>query len=216
MTSIDGGEINTALDATRADDARFDRLTLPRDRFYVVTVGTFIDRKGRWTLLDAARRLCARFPDIAFLWLGPTPIGPADLARVETFGLGDGFRYLTARDFGPTRRDYLTLLREADMFALPSLQEGLPLALLEAMALAVPVVASRVNAVPEAVDHEVHGLLIKPDDVDSLVEAIARLKGDRTLRDTVAANARRRVLEEFELQDTAHSTLAAYASAWRD
>jgi glycosyltransferase involved in cell wall biosynthesis len=214
-SAFDADDINAAAAAGREDDPRVDRLGLERDRFYVVTAGQFIERKGCWVLLDAARRLCAGDPDIAFLWCSTAPPSPADRTAIEAYGLGDRFRCVTAADFGPTRHDLLSFIRQGDVFALPSLEEGLPLALLEAMALGMPVVASRVNAIPEALDDGVHGLLVEPGNVDALVSAITRLRRDAALRARLAGRARTRAFEMFEQAAAAGPTLAAYASAWR-
>ena len=70
----------------------------------------------------------------------------------------------------------------ADLFVLPSLSEGLPIAMLEALATGVPVVASRVGGIPEVLIHEFNGLLVEPRDPDDLAEAITKTLSDGNLR----------------------------------
>ncbi|MEQ1731499.1 MAG: glycosyltransferase family 4 protein, partial [Vicinamibacterales bacterium] len=80
---------------------------------------------------------------------------------------------------------------------LPSLNEGFPLSVIEAMAYGVPVVASRVGGIPEVVVHERTGLLAEPEDPDDLMAAIQRLHRDAPLRETLARQARAMVEDQL-------------------
>ena len=101
------------------------------------------------------------------------------------------------------------------MFVLPSFNEGLPIALLEAMALGKACVASRINAIPEAVtDHET-GILVEAGDHLALAAAIRELKANPTLRERIARAGQNFVLENFDERDTARITVDCYDACQR-
>lgn len=205
---VDGEEIRLAMQLrlSRMDLAK--QLDLPSDRFWVVTLGQFIARKGCRELLMAAARLD---PDrYQFLWIATEPPDDAHAALVASSGLGGRLRVITHRDLGGDRETLLAAIGVADAFALPSLQEGLPLALIEAMAVGLPVISTRINAIHEAIDHGVTGLLIPPGDVDALVDALETLRRDPDLRARLGAEARRRALTQFELTTSANATMQVY------
>ena len=207
---VDADEVLAAIDPRADRRAPLVRLGLSADRFYAVTLAQFIDRKGRWVLLDAAREVTGAHPDVVFLWMAPEPMADADRARVEAAGLRDRFRFLTPADFGAARADLFRMLAAADLFVLPAFEEGLPLAIIEAMAVGTPVVASRINAIPEAIEDGTHGLLTPPGDAHALAQAIARLREDTPLRTRMGHACRARALREFDLVHTAGITLAEY------
>jgi glycosyltransferase involved in cell wall biosynthesis len=92
------------------------------------------------------------------------------------------------------------LYAKADVFCIPSFAEGIPVVLMEAMAMGIPCVTTRVAGIPELIRDGIDGLLVAPSDVDGLVEALAQLLGDVQLRNRVARNARARVLEQYDLR----------------
>lgn len=91
----------------------------------------------------------------------------------------------------------LELLRSADVYVLPSRNEGMPVSILEAMSWSIPVVASRVGGIPEMIESGVEGLLVEPGDVDGILDAILRLAADRELLPRMGRAARKRVESEF-------------------
>ncbi len=195
-------------------DALCQRLGLPGDRLLVVVSAQFIERKGCWTFLEAAARLAPRDPRLFFVWLGTEELPAATAERIARSPAAPSFRYIPARLSGATRRAFLgTVAKLADIFVLPSLIEGLPLALGEAMALGKPVVASRINAIPEAVRHEVNGLLVGPLDAAALADAIGRLAASPELRRRLGDAARATLETEFDSRHTVEVTLAAYRAA---
>jgi glycosyltransferase involved in cell wall biosynthesis len=108
------------------------------------------------------------------------------------------------------RRDVGEILAASDVAVLPSRAEGLGVAILEAMAHALPVVASRVGGIPEAVLEGETGLLVPPEDPDALGAALARLAGDAALRRRMGAAGRARVLAGFTLRRSAERYEALY------
>ncbi len=125
-------------------------------------------------------------------------------ARVRTLGLDANVRFLGRVD------DVASVLAAADVLVMPSRQEGLGVAALEAMAAGLPVIASRVGGLPEAVVDGATGLLVPPADVPALAAAIARLAADRALARRLGAAGRARVRERFTMAGMAAATLAVY------
>ncbi len=109
-------------------------------------------------------------------------------------GLEERVRFLGQRD------DVPDLLAALDIFVLPSHSEGVSLALLEAMAAGLPVIASRVGGLPEVVTDGDHGLLIPPQDPEALAAALARLLDEPAWAKKLGENARRQVEENFSLE----------------
>lgn len=97
------------------------------------------------------------------------------------------------------RDDVTAWLSTLDVFVLPSLWEGLPNALLEAMALGLPVVASAVDGIPEVVEHGVTGLLVPPHDPEALAKALSELAADAALRQRLGDAAKKLISEKFTL-----------------
>jgi glycosyltransferase involved in cell wall biosynthesis len=209
-SGVDVCEIKQALaqEFNRAELCR--RYKLPAERFYVFALGQFIERKGCWVLLEAAQELVREHPEMIFVWIGTGKLDEETARRVEQYGLGDSFRLLSSDEVGESRLDLLTLLRLADLFVLPSFIEGLPVALLEAMALGKACIASRINAIPEAVTDGETGILIPPGDSASLANAIARLKTDDAVRDSLARAGQAHVLANFDERRTAQITVDLY------
>jgi glycosyltransferase involved in cell wall biosynthesis len=170
-----------------ADPRLRAELTGGRPPFVVLTPARLHQQKGHAYLLAAA----ALVPDATFVLAGDGPLRAALEARAGELGVADRCVFLGDRS------DVPGLLAAADLFALPSLFEGLPLSVLEAMAAARPVVATAIGGTDEAVTHEHTGLLVPPRDPIALAAAIRRLQGDPTLAGRLAAAGRERVEREF-------------------
>ncbi len=211
-TSINPDEIESAKNVGFDRDAWFQRLNISANAFVVLTVGNFIDRKGRWTLLDAAKAIHARpgNDDVFFVWLSPQLPIEADARRVEGFGLGRNFQLLLSNEIGGERIDVLRFFMIADVFALPSFVEGLPIALLEAMAIGVSSISTNVYGIPEALIDDRTGLLIEPGDSEGLAETIGRLKEDPELRKRLAKSGREFAILQFDEREVARRVVREY------
>lgn len=189
------------------------RFGIPPDSFVVLTVGQFVDRKGRWILLDTARKVRKTRPMVNFIWLAPEQPGVADKRRIEEYELGSGFKIIKSGDVGTTRNEILRFFTLADVFVLPSYVEGLPIALLEAMALGVPSVSTNVFAIPEAVKDRETGLLIEAGDSEALTLSIQSLMDDRELADRISSNGSRFVLDNFDESAASKIAIQEFSAA---
>jgi glycosyltransferase involved in cell wall biosynthesis len=143
-------------------------LTGGREQTIVLTIARLDAQKGHVHLLAAA----AEIPDALFLLAGDGAERPRLEAEARALGVADRVRFLGHRD------DIPELLALCDLFVLPSLYEGLPLSVLEAMAAGRPVVATAVGGTDEAVLHGETGLLVAPGDASALRDAIRALLAD--------------------------------------
>lgn len=180
--------------------------------FVILTVGQFVDRKGRWTLLDAARLLREKRNDITFVWISPTELTTDEAKRVAEYGLGDSFKLIKSADIGD-HKAVLGFFRVADAFVLPSYIEGLPIALLEAMAIGIPSISTNINGIPEAIIHEQTGLLIEPGDPAALEQSILRLLSETDLRNNVSREGKRHVRTTFDERTMAKIAVNEYLAA---
>ncbi len=212
-TNVDPEEIDAALN-TEIDVGEIrERHGIPKEAFVVICVGQFIDRKGRWTFLDAAKILAETSSGIHFVWVSNSKLTPEDEKRVDSYFLNTVFSLVASEDVGAEHIDLFKLVRCSDVFVLPSFQEGLPISLLEAMALELPCVSTRVNAIPEAVFDAKTGLLVEPGDAKGLAVAILKLKNNPTARQDLASAGRNIVLEKFNERAVAKIALDEYFKA---
>ena len=211
--SINPDQIEAARKASFDRSETLDRLGLPKDKSIVLAVGQFIDRKGRWTFLEAAKVVSKTNPEILFLWITPTLPTGSDLDRVNNYSLENVFFIVESQKIGSRRSDILKCFRVADIFVLPSLVEGVPIALLEAMAIGLPCISTNVYGIPEAIVNEETGLLVEPSDPQSLAEAIIRLKTDTNLKNRLAEAGRKLAITKFDERIAARQAVEAYNSA---
>lgn len=214
--SINPPELLSARKVELNEQAICEKFDIPPDKFIVLCVGQFIDRKGRWIFLEAAQELLEKNPGMAFVWISNSKPDAADLSKAEAYGLGENFVLITSEQVGKERQDLFNLVRLADVFALPSFVEGLPISMLEAMALGKAVVSTDINGIPEAVKHLETGFLIEPGKVDALVEAIETLKNDEALREKLARNGSEFVLKNFDERLAAQTAWQAYEESFAE
>jgi glycosyltransferase involved in cell wall biosynthesis len=171
----------------------------------VISIGRLSPEKGHAVLLDAFAPIAATAAGQAVLVLVGDGAGADDLRRQAAALAAGSVRFVG------WRVDPWACLGAADVFALPSLREGLPLAVLEAMAARVPVVASAVGGVPDALDEGRCGALVPPGDPAALTQALAGLVGDAAARFRLAEAAVVRVRERFGINGQA----AALEDLWQ-
>jgi glycosyltransferase involved in cell wall biosynthesis len=169
-------------------------LNLPEDAVVVGTVGRLsADKGGQDHLIRAVAGVRRAHPGVRLLIVGDGPLRPG-LEALAATELGEAAR------FTGQRADVARLLGALDVFVLPSLREALPIAVLEAMAMRLPAVATRVGGVPEVVEDGMTGFVVPPGDEVALRAALARLVDDPGLRDRLGAAGQARVHAHFTLQ----------------
>ena len=166
----------------------------------VLTTARLEPQKGLPYLLDAATMV----PDASFVVAGGGPDRGALEARIAALGLANRVCLLGHRD------DVHRLLAVADLFVLPSLNEGLPLSVMEAMAAGVPVIATSAGGTAEIVRDGVTGMLVPPGDAQALADAIRALLTDRARSTRLAAAGRDLVEREHSASAMAAATARLY------
>jgi glycosyltransferase involved in cell wall biosynthesis len=169
------------------------------DEPHILSVGRLIHIKGQALLIEAIAQLSARGVAARLTLVGDGPTR-AELERLtERLGVADRVTFT-----GAVGQDHIqSIYRSADVFCLPSMAEGLPVVFMEAMALRLPVVATRIMGVPELVEDGKTGLLVAPGRVDLLAGALERLIADPGLRSTLGRQGREKVLAEFDVDSSA-------------
>lgn len=187
---------------TGADVSRFQpggraearaKLGLPDGAPIIGIVATLRSWKGHRFLVTAMDD-----PRLAGARLVIVGDGPQDPALREQAAASNAKARIV---FAGQQEDVAPWLQAFDVFALPSTgNEGVPQALMQAMATALPAVSTPVGAIPELIEHEKTGLLVPPENVEALTAALARLLGDPLLREKLGAAARERIIAGFTSQ----------------
>jgi len=187
--------------ATRSSARR--RLGLDPHVPVVGTVGNLTPKKDHRTLISAHAGLVRERPDARLVVVGTGPEEQHLRRVIHSLGLDDAVVLTGSRD------DVAQILPAFDVFALSSRHEGLPIALLEAMASGLPVVATHVGGIPEVVDDGVDGILVPAEDPGALGAAIRKLLDDRDLRSDLAVRGRA-TARRFDLTHAVRQTEAIY------
>lgn len=185
-------------------------LGLDQDTPIVLSVGRQEFQKGQIYLLQAFGKLLVRQPKAYLLIAGRPGAATAELQHAAAeLRLVERVRFLGYRE------DVPDLLAAADVFAFPSLFEGIGGAILEAMALGLPVVASRLDGLAEVVTDGLDGLLVPPADPSSLAAAIGQVLERGDLRTALASRARETVASRFDLGVSVTRTIEMYERVLR-
>ena len=157
-------------------------------------VGRLNPQKNFALFLEVAARLAQRFPDLHFLLAGDGPEEKMLRAKASALGIAD--RVVFSGYVADSRLVYLA----ADVLLMPSRFEGLPMTLLEAMAMGLPVVASRLDGIAEVIDDPDDGLLAPPDNADLFVDHVTALISNRELAMGIAKKARAKIERRFSVE----------------
>ncbi len=200
--------VPSGVDPARFESAPGDAVAAefrlrPRDRV-VINAGQLVGIKGQRYLVRAIPRVLEKVPDARFFIIGGGPLQTELSALAHSLGLSDR---LVLTGFRP---DVGAFYRAADLFVMSSTSEGLGTAVLDAMALGIPVVASRAGGIPEAVADGVNGRLVPPADPEALAAGIIELLTDAEKAERYGQAGRERVLREFSVGSMVARTLAVY------
>jgi glycosyltransferase involved in cell wall biosynthesis len=188
------------------DPAAFrQELRLPAQRLLIGIVGRLHHLKGHTVLLHALSSLRSNGCEFHCVVVGSGDLASEIAQQIEHLGLRACVTLLGQR------RDVPRILAALDILAMPSLCEGLPMALLEGMALGNAVVATHVGSIPNVITDGENGLLVPPGDAESMHRALVRLAQDPALRQQLGSKARNTVRSRF----SAAATVAAYERLYR-
>lgn len=180
------------------------QLGLSPDKLTVGSVGRLTGQKGYTYFLEAARTIVAQRQDVQFVLIGDGDLRDELQAYRDELGLQAHVHFLGAR------RDVASLLRSLDLFVLPSLWEGLPTVIMEAMASGVPVVATDILGTRELVKPGRNGWLVEPKDASGLADAITAALSDPERRLQMAQTALRETVPLYSMEAIACQYMGLY------
>ena len=163
--------------------------------FRILCVGRLTPAKGQHLLIDAVARLGAEGRDVHLHIVG-AGVDRESLERQTANASAE--RWITFE--GAVNQDRIrAFYAKADAFCIPSFAEGIPIVLMEAMAMEIPCVTTQITGIPELIRHGVDGLLVAPSDLDGLVDALRSLIDDPALARRLGTSGRQRVIEHYDL-----------------
>lgn len=160
--------------------------------------------KGHLYLIRAMRYILEKIPSAQLIIIGEGRMKKALLKLIQDLNMGRNVFLI------PSLSDKYLMFSLIDVFVLPSLEEGLGLVILEAMAGGIPVVASEVGGIPEIIKNGENGLLVLPRDEKGLAEAIIKILENSTFRDRIVINAKHTIESKFSLRDMVKKTEEFY------
>ena len=167
-------------------------------------VGRFVEAKGGHILIRAAKRVVEQMPTVQFVFAGAGPEAEAWRELAKQAGLEKQVHFIGVRN------DMPAVYKSLDLVVLPSLNEAMPMCLLEAMAAGRTVVATRVGAVPQLVKSGENGIIVEPGAENELAAGILQILKNPALRQQMEASARQRVIEEYSSESMARHYLQLY------
>jgi glycosyltransferase involved in cell wall biosynthesis len=177
---------------------------IPPQHLVIGYIVRMTEQKDPLGMLRAYAKVCNAVNDVTLLMIGEGDLKITAMQLANELGIGNKVV------FDNFRQDVPAVLNAIDIYCLPSLWEGFPIGVLEAMAMGKAVIASDVDGTREAVAHEVTGLLVPPRDEAALVTAIIRLIQDRPLRIYLQENACKCAKSDFDVRDMTHKIETAY------
>ncbi len=179
----------------------------PEHQVFAV-VATFKKQKGHKYLIEATAPIIHHFPNVRLLFIGDGELRRELEDQVRVSGMQNHVKFLGLRS------DVPDLLSASDYFVLPSLWEGLPVSLIEAMASGLPVIATQVSGTKEVMINNQTGLLVMPGNVDELKVAILRFLNHPDEARQMGKAARKRVEENFGAELQAEAYLSLFQKQW--
>jgi len=172
----------------------------------IASLGRLVWQKGFEYFLHAIPEILREIPDARFILVGDGPLRP-ELERLAV-ELGEGDKII----FAGYRSDVRDVLAALDIVVIPSVLEGFPMITLEAMAMAKPIVAAKIDGITEQITDGINGILIPPKDSSAIAQAIIRLINDRESGKKLGLAARKRVEQEFSVEKMVAEIEKVYSS----
>lgn len=189
-----------------ADYAPSARRISQQGTIRVLNVARLAEQKGQADLIVAAELIAKQRPDVQIDIVGEGELRSVLEQQIVALGLSSTIRLLGFRD------DVRELLKETDIFVLPSLDEGMPISLLEAVASKVPVIVTAVGDIPKLVTDGESGLIVRVGNPEMLAQAILRLASEADLRRKLAENAWSKLQRTFSSRQMFDEYAAVYES----
>jgi glycosyltransferase involved in cell wall biosynthesis len=180
---------------------------LAPETFEILCVGRLTPAKGQHLLIDAVNMLARQGRRVRLRLVGNGP----DEASLRKHATHSEFPECIVFEGAVNQDRIRTLYAAADLFCLPSFAEGLPVVLMEAMAMEIPCVTTYITGIPEMIRDGVDGLLVAPSDLEALVEALAKLMDNAPLRERIGKSGRMRVLERYDLRRNVEKLAGIFA-----
>jgi glycosyltransferase involved in cell wall biosynthesis len=196
--------VYSGIDLQRCDEAAEAPPLFPAGTRVIGTVGHLAGHKGQRYLIEAMSHLVDKQSPVGCVIAGTGDLRQALERQAAELGLSEHIR------FTGFRHDVLALMRQFEIFVFPSVMEGLGTALLDAMALRKPVVATRAGGIPEVVQDGITGLLVPPQDSEALANAIQYLLQHPQQARVFGDAGRKRVEQHFTADRMATQTLSVY------
>lgn len=182
---------------------------LPPQSIVCTGIGRLVPQKGFDILIEAFAQIASQVPDLYCLIIGEGEDKEKLVGQIRAVSLEKRIRLIGYQD----REKAMSILKSSDIFVMPSRYEGTPIALLEAAALARPILAACAGGIPELVTHEQHAYLVPTQDTTALAQGFVKLALDRDYARTLGHNAQGRVRERFNPESQVNETWAAYEKA---
>jgi glycosyltransferase involved in cell wall biosynthesis len=182
-------------------------LNLPEDKTIIGSVGRLDPEKGHFVLLQAAQNIIRACPDVHFVIAGTGSLENSLRDQIKALDLTE---YVTLAGFV---QDMTRFLQAIDLFTLPSLTEGMPMAVLEALAANKPVVATRVGDIPDLIEHQVSGMLVQPNNAHQLQSALLELIRSPDKARKMAQRAYKKTRNRYSAQHMAAQYQQLYRTA---
>jgi glycosyltransferase involved in cell wall biosynthesis len=182
---------------------------LPPQAIVCTGIGRLVPQKGFDILIEAFAKIASQVPELYCLVIGGGEDREQLSAQIQEAGLDGRVRLIGYYD----RPQVMAILKSSDIFVMPSRYEGTPIALLEAAALARPILATCAGGIPELVTHEQHAWLVPTHDPEALAQGFLKLALNLEYARSLGQNAQRRVSESFNPENQVSETWAAYRKA---
>ena len=168
-----------------------DELNIPSDHLIVGSLGRLVEQKGYVYLIESIRQIMSDFPKVTVLVAGEGPLKSELLGLISKYQLNNNIKLIGFRS------DRARLLQLFDIFVLSSLDEGTPMALLEAMATGLPCLVTDVGGNRNVIENGVDGILIPPGETNLLTNMLLKLLNNKSLRDRLSAGASKKIEAEY-------------------
>jgi len=210
VSVIDNGiDISRFMNGYNRNDLAKEFDIKPGD-IVVGTIGRLSEEKGQKNFIEAAKSLTEKFENLKFLIVGDGPLKQELRAHVSSLKLNNNFIFTGVSENIPK------VLALMDIFVLPSLTEGMPMVLLEAMAAKKPVVATTVGAIPRLISDKKSGCLVEPNDPVALKNALEFLLNNKDEREAIAHTGYEIVVQKYSSEEMARKYIDVFNQVYND